>query len=183
MTDSTGTAATAASVASTASAATAASAASAAGHGRWLPACQRADLVAHSGVVAWLRGRQVALFYVPDEDGAVYAIGNHDPCSGANVLGRGILGRLQGQLVVASPLYKQHFRLADGGCIEAPGQQVPVWPARLAGERVEVYFADADDGHDGAAIHAGSSDRNETGSVTGSDADAEVAAHLDGARP
>ena len=106
----------------------------------WRALCQRSDLVANSGVVAWLDGRQVALFYLPDcADGEqIYAIENRDPKSGANVIGRGLIGQLQGDLVVASPLYKQHFRLEDGSCIEYPEQRLRTWPARLTGVQVEV---------------------------------------------
>src|SRR3990167_2931830 len=34
---------------------------------QWRALCNRADLVANSGVVAWVDGAQVALFYLPDE--------------------------------------------------------------------------------------------------------------------
>lgn len=113
----------------------------------WRPVCARADLVADSGVVALLGDEQVALFYLPRDEGGprVYAIGNRDPKSGANVIGRGIVGHLAGHLVVASPLYKQHFCLADGDCVEYPEQSLPVWPARFNGDRVEVAV------HPGAA--------------------------------
>jgi nitrite reductase (NADH) small subunit len=105
----------------------------------WQPLCSATDLVAGSGVVALLDGQQVALFYLPQTEQQVFAIGNCDPKSGANVIGRGILGHLQGELVIASPLYKQHYRLRDGSCLEYPDQQLPVWPARLNGEQVEIF--------------------------------------------
>ena len=41
-------------------------------------------------------------------------------------------------IVIASPLYKQHFRLADGGCLEYPEQALPTWAVRLNGEQVEI---------------------------------------------
>jgi len=106
----------------------------------WRPVCQRRDLVANSGVVVWLDGAQVALFYLPDApDGQVlHAIDNHDPRSGANVIGRGIVGQLKGQLVVAAPLYKQHYALADGHCLEAPGERLRTWPVRLHGDEVQI---------------------------------------------
>jgi nitrite reductase (NADH) small subunit len=106
--------------------------------GAWQPLCSAADLVANSGVVALLDDQQVALFYLPGSEQQVFAIGNRDPKSGANVIGRGIIGHLGGDLVIASPLYKQHYRLSDGGCLEYPEQQLPVWPVRLHGERVEI---------------------------------------------
>ena len=106
----------------------------------WKALCARTDLVPNSGVVACVDGQQVALIYLPDTEQQVFAIGNRDPKSGANVIGRGIVGHLQGELVIASPLYKQHFRLGDGGCMEYPEQQLPVWPVRLNGEQVEVQL-------------------------------------------
>lgn len=113
----------------------------------WRSVCARGDLVADSGVVALLDGEQVALFYLPraQEGRQVYAIGNRDPQSGANVIGRGIVGHLAGQLVVASPLYKQHFRLDDGACVEYEEQSLPVWPVRFNGDTVEI--AGRFDGH------------------------------------
>ncbi|GAA6129741.1 nitrite reductase small subunit NirD [Halopseudomonas sabulinigri] len=106
----------------------------------WRALCSRQDLVANSGVVALLDDAQVALFHLPDNsDGEqVFAIENRDPQSGANVIGRGIIGHLKGDLVIASPLYKQHFRLADGSCVEYPEQRLRVWPVRLNGDQVEV---------------------------------------------
>ena len=105
----------------------------------WRPVCRRQDLVPNSGVVALVDGVQIALFYVPQAaDGDVYAIENRDPRSGANVIGRGIVGHLDGELVVASPLYKQHFRLADGSCVQYPEQRLRAWRARLNADTVEI---------------------------------------------
>ena len=107
---------------------------------QWLALCNRADQVANSGVVAWVDGAQVALFYLPNEasDKQLYAVDNRDPKSGANVIGRGIVGSLGGDLVIAAPLYKQHYRLEDGTCLEYPEQQLRTWPVRLHGDRVEI---------------------------------------------
>ena len=106
----------------------------------WRALCSRSDLVANSGVVAWHEGAQVALFHLPHtlEGEKLFAIDNRDPKSGANVIGRGIVGQLKGDLVIASPLYKQHFRLADGSCLEYPEQGLRVWPVRLNGDAVEI---------------------------------------------
>ncbi|MDZ5601821.1 nitrite reductase small subunit NirD [Pseudomonas sp. RP23018S] len=110
---------------------------------QWQRVCSRQDLVAHSGVVAVLDGAQIALFYVPGEHGEhgddrVYALQNRDPRSGANVIGRGLIGSLSGRLVVAAPLYKQHFGLEDGVCVEQPQERLRVWAARLQGNDVQV---------------------------------------------
>lgn len=109
-------------------------------HGRWETVCRRSDLVARSGVVAWHQGRQLAIFYLPEQaaGGQLFAIDNRDPRSGANVIGRGLLGQIKGCLVVAAPLYKQHFCLDDGSCLEDPTQRLQVWPARLYGDDVQI---------------------------------------------
>lgn len=108
----------------------------------WQTVCAQQDLVRDSGVVVWLDGAQVALFYLPGAEGrSLYAIDNHDPQSGANVIGRGLVGSIKGDLVVASPIYKQHFRLEDGSCLEYPQQRLRVWPVRLNGDVVEVGVA------------------------------------------
>ncbi|MFJ7793860.1 nitrite reductase small subunit NirD [Pseudomonas sp. NPDC096950] len=105
----------------------------------WQTVCGQQDLVDNSGGVVWLDGAQVALFYLPDAEGqTLFAIDNHDPQSGANVIGRGLVGNIKGDLVVASPIYKQHFRLEDGSCLEYPQQRLRVWPVRLNGGAVEV---------------------------------------------
>ena len=108
----------------------------------WQSVCSQQDLVNDSGVVVWLDGAQVALFYLPGAEGKnLYAIDNHDPQSGANVIGRGLIGSIKGDLVVASPIYKQHFRLVDGSCLEYPQQRLRTWPVRLNEGQVEVGVA------------------------------------------
>ncbi|PRA32885.1 nitrite reductase small subunit NirD [Pseudomonas poae] len=105
----------------------------------WKTVCNEHDLVTNSGVVVWLDGAQVALFYLPAAEAqTVYAIDNHDPESGANVIGRGLIGSIKGELVVAAPIYKQHYRLHDGQCLEAPDQRLRVWPVRLTDGLVEL---------------------------------------------
>ena len=105
----------------------------------WKSVCDERDLVRNSGVVVWLDGAQVALFYLPGaQEQTLYAIDNHDPESGANVIGRGLVASLKGELVVAAPIYKQHYRLRDGQCLETPHQRLRVWPARLHAGVVEL---------------------------------------------
>ncbi|HVT37124.1 MAG TPA: nitrite reductase small subunit NirD, partial [Nevskiaceae bacterium] len=81
--------------------------------------CAVDDILPDMGVCALVGGRQVAVFRIGETD-EVHAIGAYDPNSGANVLARGIVGDLRGRLVVASPIYKQHFDLHTGECIEDP---------------------------------------------------------------
>lgn len=103
---------------------------------QWQVVCGRDDLVPGSGVCALVDGEQVALFYLPGETQGIYALGNRDPIGRANVLSRGIVGDLDGQLVVASPLYKQHFSLQTGACLEDEEVQVEVYNVRLDGDSV-----------------------------------------------
>lgn len=95
---------------------------------RWLHICALDDMYPDTGVCALIEGQQVAVFRIHN---GVHAIGNRDPISGVNVLSRGIVGDLGGELVVASPLYKQHFSLITGRCLEEPEHAVPVYLARI----------------------------------------------------
>ena len=102
--------------------------------------CQESDLVASSGVAALFKGEQIALFYLPDEDSQkIYVVGNYDPLGRANVISRGIVGDVKGEPVVASPLYKQHFSLITGRCIENDDVSLPVYRAELLAGEVIVH--------------------------------------------
>jgi nitrite reductase (NADH) small subunit len=104
----------------------------------WQSICVREDLVPGSGVCALIGEEQVALFYFPEEEQQVYALSNRDPIGDANVLSRGVVGDIEGRLVVASPLYKQHFDLLTGACLEQEDAQVGVYSVRLDGDIVLV---------------------------------------------
>lgn len=104
----------------------------------WQPVCALSDLVPGSGVCALVAGQQVALFYLPGEEHELYAVSNRDPIGDANVLSRGVVGDLEGRIVVASPLYKQHFDLLTGECLEQDDVVVGVYAARLDGDTVQV---------------------------------------------
>lgn len=97
--------------------------------------CSVDRILNHTGVAALVGGEQVAVFRVDDE---VFAVGNHDPFSRANVLSRGIVGDLKGELVVASPVYKQHFSLKTGRCLEDATVRIPVYKARVEQGFVDV---------------------------------------------
>ena len=98
--------------------------------------CRLEDILPYGGVCALVAGEQVAVFRVDDD--RVFALGNRDPFSGANVLSRGIVGDLKGELVVASPVYKQHFSLLTGRCLEDESVSVPVYRVRVDGADVIV---------------------------------------------
>lgn len=105
----------------------------------WTPICALDDILPWSGVAAKVNGEQLAVFRTGDDE--VYALANHDPFSSANVMSRGIVGDLQGELVVASPIYKQHFRLRDGVCLEDDSVALKSWKVRLFDGSVMVNTA------------------------------------------
>lgn len=109
----------------------------------WQPICKTSDLIANSGICALYTGEQndqeqIAIFFLPKEVPTVYAIGNWDPIGKANILSRGIVGDINSKLVVASPLYKQHFDLETGSCLEDETVSVPVYSVNLDGDQVLV---------------------------------------------
>ncbi len=105
---------------------------------RWTTLCSQTDLVPYSGVAALHNEEQIALFYLPGEADEVFALSNHDPVSKANVIARGLVGDIDGQLMVASPLYKQHYDLRSGKCLDAEDLALKSWAVRLREGVVEV---------------------------------------------
>jgi nitrite reductase (NADH) small subunit len=95
----------------------------------WTLVCDLEDIVSNTGVCALVDDQQVAVFRVGEQ--ALYAIDNFDPNANAYVLSRGLIGSLGERVVVASPIYKQHFDLRTGECLEAPEHSVRVWQVKL----------------------------------------------------
>ncbi len=110
----------------------------------WTYVCPLARIVPNAGVCAKVGAAQVAVFRLVSPDGCdegVFALGNFDPKSQANVLSRGLLGDLGGVPVVASPVYKNHYALATGVCLEDEELSVPVYAVRVAEGEVFVGAA------------------------------------------
>ncbi|WP_148861172.1 nitrite reductase small subunit NirD [Marinobacter fonticola] len=105
---------------------------------QWIQVGKREDLIPESGIAVWTPDGPVAVFYLPGEKPELYAIGHYCPLGKANVLARGIVGDLKGELVVASPLYKQHYSLTTGQCQEDGAVKVPVYNVRVNGEALEL---------------------------------------------
>ena len=103
----------------------------------WLEICALDDITPNTGVGALIENQQIALFRVGHEK-RVYALSNQDPFSKAFVMSRGILGDLQGERVVASPIYKQHFSLATGRCLEDKDQKLLVFPSKIENGKVWI---------------------------------------------
>ena len=120
---------------------------------KWVEVCSVDDLQPDSGVCALVDGEQVAIFCIqepvretlieshPPLDAKVYAVGNYDPIGNANVLSRGVVGDIRKQPVVASPLYKQHFNLQTGVCLEDETVKIPVYATRIENGSVQVKLS------------------------------------------
>ena len=103
----------------------------------WTTVCALEALTPDVGVRALLGASQVAVFRLSRCD-EVFAIDAFDPFSNAPVLSRGIVGDLNGHLVVASPIYKQHFDLRTGRCLEDDAVAVRTYPVRVVDGHVQV---------------------------------------------
>ena len=102
----------------------------------WTDICAVDDILPSTGVCALVDQRHVAVFRLGAD--RFFAIDNVDPKSGASVLSRGLLGSVGDRIVVASPLYKNHFDLQTGECLEAPAQSARAHGVRVDGGRVSV---------------------------------------------
>ncbi len=104
---------------------------------RWTAVCAASDILPDTGVCALIEGVHVAIFHVGQGE-QFFAIDNVDPKSRASVLSRGLVGSVGDRVVVASPLYKNHFDLQTGECLEAPEQSVRAHAVRVHDGQVHV---------------------------------------------
>lgn len=101
--------------------------------------CTIQDLEVERGRAALIGTDQVALFLL--RDGAVHAVSNLDPFSGANVISRGIVGTRGSAPTVASPMHKQVFDLRTGECLDSQGKPVAhlvVWQVLRDGDEIHL---------------------------------------------
>ncbi|MGC3983167.1 MAG: nitrite reductase small subunit NirD [Steroidobacteraceae bacterium] len=94
----------------------------------WHRVCAFDDITPNTGVCALIEGKQIAVFRFDD---MAFAVDNYDPASEANVISRGLVGDLNGELVVASPIYKHHYNLLTGRCQEDPDNSISAYPVRV----------------------------------------------------
>ncbi|WP_329484544.1 nitrite reductase small subunit NirD [Kribbella sp. NBC_01510] len=102
--------------------------------------CRYDVLLPERGVAALIGDLQIALFRT--HDGEVFAIGNQDPFSGANVMSRGIVGSRGDVPTVASPMFKQVFDLRTGSCLDDPSVSLPVYQVDVVDGQVTVNLGD-----------------------------------------
>lgn len=97
----------------------------------WFTVCDLSTLLPGRGVAALLPdGRQAAVF--TDRTGALYAVDNRDPFTGAAVLSRGLTGTHHGRPFVASPLLKQRFDLETGRCLDDDTVRLTTYETKAA---------------------------------------------------
>lgn len=101
----------------------------------WQTICPSTELKEPLGVRALLDNEQVAIFKIKSE---LYAVSAIDPFTNAAVLARGIVGDLGGKTVVASPIYKQHFCLSSGACLEDEGVSLKTYAVRDNSGQIEL---------------------------------------------
>lgn len=106
----------------------------------WENVCELADITRNTGVCALHQGEQIAIFRVGHDD-QLFALQNFEPFGKANVLSRGLVGDVKGQLVVASPLYKQQFSLESGKCLEDEQVILKTYMVRQHQGKVQLYSA------------------------------------------
>lgn len=107
---------------------------------QWFNICELTDILPSMGRCALFNDKQIAIFRVISTNGTeeFYAIDNYCPFSSANTLSRGITGNLNGKIVIASPIYKQHFDLSTGICLEDESVKVNTYPVRLEGSTIQL---------------------------------------------
>lgn len=106
---------------------------------RWHDICAESELVDNSGICALIEDQQIAIFtLVTQGSRQLYAVSNWDPIGKANVIYRGIIGSVGETPVVASPLYKEHYSLETGLCIEKDEVSLQTFEIQLRDGRILV---------------------------------------------
>lgn len=99
----------------------------------WVEVCPLARIILDTGVAVRIDGHPVAVFRLRDRDGVdrVLAVDHVDPFTDVAVLARGIVGDVEGEPIVASPLHKQRFSLLDGRCLDDPDVALTTFVTRI----------------------------------------------------
>ncbi len=101
----------------------------------WTRICELDDVCPVPGFAPWSRAGKSPSFASPTQS---TPSDNFDPASEANVLSRGLVGDLKGERVVASPIYKHHYSLTTGRCLEDDTRTVHVHRAKVLDGRIWV---------------------------------------------
>ncbi|BCE02389.1 nitrite reductase small subunit NirD [Marinicellulosiphila megalodicopiae] len=104
----------------------------------WTKVCKLDMMYADAGVcVQGNNGEQIAVF-LEGASNELFAVSNHCPFAKANVLSRGLMAELSGKLTITSPIYKQHYDLKTGECLEDETVKIKTYPVREVEGVVEV---------------------------------------------
>jgi nitrite reductase (NADH) small subunit len=106
----------------------------------WFDICNVDDILQNMGRCALFNEQQVAIFRIKNKSGQeqFYAIDNYCPFSKSNTISRGLTGSIADKVVVASPIYKQHFELSTGLCLEDENVSLKTYPVRLSGNTIQL---------------------------------------------
>lgn len=102
----------------------------------WVKVCSYDDLVPQAGIAVMIGEAQIAIFF-EEEKNNLFAVSNWDPIGKANVLSRGLVVDVEGNLTVASPLYKQRYDLETGKCLD-DDICLPTWGVKLEADLVWI---------------------------------------------
>lgn len=104
----------------------------------WEKVCKLNDIIPNTGACVLVNDKQIALFRLDD---SIYAVDNLDPFSNASVMSRGIVGDIDGNPIVASPVFKNRFNLSDGQCLEDENITLKTYQTRLTDDAIEISIA------------------------------------------
>ena len=99
----------------------------------WTPVATLDDFAASDAIAVVVAGKEIAIYLV---DGAVFATANRCTHGDARLCDGWVEGH-----EIECPLHQGRFDIRSGAATGAPAE-VPLatWPARLAGERVELQL-------------------------------------------
>lgn len=111
----------------------------------WIDICSINDLTPDTGVCALVpctqQGTKEVAIFLERLENKLYAVSNYDPIGKASVMSRGMLASVGNVITVASPLYKQHYSLLYGQCLEDADQRLEVFSVREQNGRVQIMQA------------------------------------------
>ena len=109
---------------------------------RWIDVCAEHELLADRGVCA-LVGREAVAVFCVSPNGALFAVSNTDPFTGASVMSRGIVGSVGDTVKITSPMLKHSFDLSTGQSLDDQSICLHTFMVRVVVGRVEVALAES----------------------------------------
>jgi nitrite reductase (NADH) large subunit len=103
----------------------------------WVAVCRASDIPKDCGATYRFGQAQIAVFYVAFQN-RWYATQARCPHKGDAVLGRGILGEVDGTPKIACPFHKRTFALDSGRCLSGEGADITTFPVKVENDVVYV---------------------------------------------